>query len=137
MTNTLTSSLAGVAITKLATDHWLIDLAPAGITSVGGAGSNMTWAEAVGSPGVNWLHKVGTTTLELNSNWVGATPGLNSTCGSTSNPLNQGVTCLVGFGGGDSYFVTVRDKAPVPAPGLLGLFAIALFGVRVFARKPA
>jgi len=65
-TNTLTSSLAGVAITTLGTNHWSINLAGAGITTVLGAGSNFSWTESPGDPGVNWLHHISGTILELN-----------------------------------------------------------------------
>jgi hypothetical protein len=138
-TNSLTSSLAGVAITVLGSQHWLVDLLGAGITiSPGSGGSNMTWFSGPGDPGANWLHAISATQLELNGDWTGATPGLNSLCGASPNPLAQGVTCFVGTGGSDTFFVTVVDPAAaVPLPGTLALAGLALACLGAVARRKA
>src|SRR6185436_3101083 len=116
---TLVSSLAGVVITLVNPDEWLIDLGPAGIIQVGGGGANMAWAEPANEPNeVNYLTSAGGTTLRLRSDFPLASLPAGLICGASPAPLAQGVTCLVGVSPTDSFFVTVIDTgdASVPEP---------------------
>jgi hypothetical protein len=126
-TGTLTSSLAGVGITNNGTNSWLINLGTVLTPLAGAGGTNMTWVD--NDAGVNWLRSISGALFRLDTDWTAPTTAF-SNCGGVPSPLTQGVSCLVGLSGGDSYFASVveRDSVPVPVPEPM---ALALFGIAV------
>jgi hypothetical protein len=130
---------AGAIVVGGMTDDWTLDFSAMGM-SFGGGGIGMTWLEAPGEPGVNYLQQDSSTVLELVSEDTDPSvqpPAYTPDCGGTPGPLPDGTTCLIGNDSvGNSYYATVVETvAATPEPASLfmsglGLAGLAIAGIR-------
>lgn len=123
------------------TDNWTLDFSGFGMTFHGG-GIGMTWQEAAGEPGVNYLTTDATNPNLLDLLSEDTNPAVQPAnyapdCGGTPGPLPDGTTCLIGNdSSGNSYFATVIEPTtttPEPASlfmGGLGLAGLAIAAIR-------
>jgi hypothetical protein len=132
--DTLSSPLAGLDITQVATNEWNINVSGAGITIQGDL--PMTWAVLPGESGVDSLTEVDASDLDLKTQDTDVNaPGIGADCGGSTAPLAEGVSCIVGAGNGNLYFASVAEVAAAPEPASLllsglGLAGLAIAGIR-------
>jgi len=136
ITNSVTSSLAGVTVTTLGTQRWSIDFSGSPIDSFpsfAGA-NNLSWVSGDDDTGVNWLRQSSGSVFLLDGDTTNPA-ALAGDCG-TPAPLAQGVTCYIGDGGGDTYFVTVLDRTgTVSSPATLALAGLGLLAAAGVSRR--
>jgi hypothetical protein len=137
ITNSVTSSLAGVTVTALGTQRWSLDFSGSAITALEtfSDSANLSWVSGADDTGVNWLRYQSGSTYLLDGDTTNPA-ALAGNCGIPA-PLAQGVTCFIGNSSSDSYFVTVIDRTPsaVPVPATLALAGLVLLAAAAASRR--